>query len=251
MDIRFAHGHKEHIPSAIDSGVIPKGTLIITKDDESEILFYGEDGIVKSLSGALHIDNKTILRSDDGLLHTAIGGYDDSVNISWDGNTDGLVAVTASYGDYYKVSDNPLSISQVTGATIMFNSFGQIYSAEAVVMSGDGFICLGSAEQFGLPATAVVALEDNVDVYGDVIPEKGIYFLEAVGEDGAVAYMSGLSNSCLEQIDAKFLPITKTLSSSSNDAQIPSAKSVYDAMQEISGRFLTLDTLPRYGGEVE
>ena len=42
---RVAYGKKTGVQSAIDSGVIPRDTLIITKDDkDSELLFYDADG---------------------------------------------------------------------------------------------------------------------------------------------------------------------------------------------------------------
>lgn len=40
MGVRVAYGRREKIPAAIESGVVPKDSLIITKDDEAELLFY-------------------------------------------------------------------------------------------------------------------------------------------------------------------------------------------------------------------
>lgn len=51
MSIRVAYGKRENVPASISSGEIPKGCLIVTKNDtnRSEFLFYGTDGSLKDI----------------------------------------------------------------------------------------------------------------------------------------------------------------------------------------------------------
>lgn len=49
MATKIAYGLRENIQSAIDSGVIPSGTLIVTSNDESELLFYDNNGNLKTV----------------------------------------------------------------------------------------------------------------------------------------------------------------------------------------------------------
>ena len=51
MGVRVAYGERKRINSAISQGVIPKGSIIITKDkDDAEMLFYDTDGVLKTVS---------------------------------------------------------------------------------------------------------------------------------------------------------------------------------------------------------
>lgn len=51
MGVRVAYGERKRIASAISQGVIPKGSIIITKDkDDTEMLFYDTDGVLKTVS---------------------------------------------------------------------------------------------------------------------------------------------------------------------------------------------------------
>lgn len=51
MSIRVAYGKREDIPASISSGEIPKGCLIVTKNDtnRSEFLFYDTAGVLKDI----------------------------------------------------------------------------------------------------------------------------------------------------------------------------------------------------------
>ena len=51
MGVRVAYGKKEGVNSAIQSGVIPQDSIIITKDDtDSELLFYDSDGNLATIA---------------------------------------------------------------------------------------------------------------------------------------------------------------------------------------------------------
>ncbi len=51
MAIRLAYGKREKIQDAIESGRIPKGTLIVTEDNiDSELVFYDTEGKLLTVS---------------------------------------------------------------------------------------------------------------------------------------------------------------------------------------------------------
>lgn len=49
MAVRTAYGERDRLPQAIGTGVIPKGTVIFTKEegDQAELLFYDPQGNLK------------------------------------------------------------------------------------------------------------------------------------------------------------------------------------------------------------
>lgn len=51
MAVRVAHGPRDNILPAIENGIIPKGTIIITEDEiDSELLFYDTDGTLSTIT---------------------------------------------------------------------------------------------------------------------------------------------------------------------------------------------------------
>lgn len=51
MGVRVAYGRRKNINSAIGKGTIPKGSIIITKDEaDSEMLFYDTSGNLKTIA---------------------------------------------------------------------------------------------------------------------------------------------------------------------------------------------------------
>lgn len=123
-----------------------------------------------------------------GLNLKVIGGTSrpgGSDTLTWDGNTKGLVSVADVF---YKVSDATPSIEDfANGGSTMYNGDTATVSNftidQITDMSGSGAaILLHQTEQF------LVALEDNIDFSGFVIPEKGIY-LQNTGE----LYVSSLT----------------------------------------------------------
>lgn len=51
MGIRVAYGKKQNVQSAIDKGIIPKDSIIITDDNlDSELFFYDSEGNLKTVA---------------------------------------------------------------------------------------------------------------------------------------------------------------------------------------------------------
>lgn len=51
MSVRTAYGARENLRAAIDAGVVPCGTVVLTKDEgeRGELLFYSPDGELKTI----------------------------------------------------------------------------------------------------------------------------------------------------------------------------------------------------------
>ena len=59
MAVRVAYGPRENIQGAINSGVIPKETIIITSDkEESELLFYDINGGIRNIAERTRFNSK-------------------------------------------------------------------------------------------------------------------------------------------------------------------------------------------------
>lgn len=134
-------------------------------------------------------DGYLIRRGGGGGLNLKVIGGTSRPNsgdtLTWDGNTEGLVSVADVF---YKVSNATPSIEDfANGGSTMYNGDAITESNftidQITDMSGSGAaILLHQTEQF------LVALEDNIDFSGLVIPEKGIY-LQNTGE----LYVSSLT----------------------------------------------------------
>lgn len=59
MGVRVAYGRHEKIPAAIESGVVPKDSIIITKDDEAELLFYDSSGTLVNIHDRTRFETTT------------------------------------------------------------------------------------------------------------------------------------------------------------------------------------------------
>ncbi len=59
MGIRVAYGRRDKIPAAIESGAIPEDSIIITKDDESELLFYDASGKLVDIHNRTRFETTT------------------------------------------------------------------------------------------------------------------------------------------------------------------------------------------------
>lgn len=60
---KIAYGKREYVLSAIESGVIPENTIIITSDEESELLFYDNLKNLKVIKEKTHFSD--ILRAEE------------------------------------------------------------------------------------------------------------------------------------------------------------------------------------------
>lgn len=75
MGVRVAYGNKDKIIPAIEAGIIPKDSIIITNDaDESEMFFYDAFGDMKMIAERNHFETME-------LAQEWIGKYDCAGNI--------------------------------------------------------------------------------------------------------------------------------------------------------------------------
>lgn len=117
--------------------------------------------------------------------------------ITWDGNTDGLVCVADML---YKVSDETPKLEQLYGAKFVTNTGHEMTFTEEglseITYSPDGNV-LFPVE--GL----LICYKANIEVEGIHIPEAGVYFMSAGG-----TYATLLSNehTVITPIDEKYLP---------------------------------------------
>ena len=127
---------------------------------------------------------------------TTVGGD----TLTWDGNTEGLLAVDTYQGTFYLVSDavpsietvkNGFSICTVDGENITSNTVNEM---NGVVLL-EGFSC-------------VVCTSDMIELGGGIIfPKKGIYFpdwLKALTIPGYTGFVT--TKTVVKTIEPKYLP---------------------------------------------
>ena len=143
----------------------------------------GTDAIVTN-SGTENaaVLNFTIPRGENGA-----GGTVEPENITWGGETSGLVSVNIAGRLYYKVSDYVPKIKDLIGGTVSFSNGGKkVISAddvEYVFASDDGF----SVNTSNMDPSFFVVYKDNAVINSFDFPQKGVYF-----EKGTV-FVSALS----------------------------------------------------------
>lgn len=203
------------------------------------------------------IDNKSIIRDAEGKLRTAVGGADlGSDSIEWDGSTEGLVSFSYSgVYTYYKVSDK---IPDLTSASDLYITYRYTEEGEADAgpIKSDANINEGLNTEFvtalrtdfldGFPLV-LVALSDNTEypVFETTIPEKGVYFV-GVSVNGISLFAQKLDIVCVEKINSKFLDLKEVYTTIDNVPKVTRTSQLTN-----DSGFLTLDTLPKYGGETE
>lgn len=199
--------------SAQDAANAIGGLTVDVKDGETASAVVSDvdghkhiDFILPGAGGAkVEIDNKTITRDADGRLQTAVGGYinEGALNITWDGNTDGLVSVNlGDSGVVYKVSDLTPTVDELIGAMASSSS------GETMIVSGDDIMADSDYAVLRGYVPLVVTYKDDVLIQGLTFPEKGTYFRK--GEfDSEVVFTSSLTASnAVVQIDERFIPKT-------------------------------------------
>lgn len=135
------------------------------------------------------------------------GGYEENLEITWDGDTTGRVSATAEGMPYvwYKVSDKILTPDQVIGGTITVIQNGE---ATQSVITGDAY----SEVEFGyMTSDSYVFIVEKagdfnigINVY---IPEPGVYFVNVIA-NGMSVRVSSLSNIIAHPFDDKYIPNT-------------------------------------------
>ena len=135
------------------------------------------------------------------LLPEGIGYKEgEKVEITWDGNTEGLVSV----GEYYKVSDEILTSDMLKAGVVTFNSDGQIFT---YVMSDEENWSQVRVEDGGMYfnlAGLYCVNADNAVLDGKTFPQAGVYF----GSNPMMGYTAGLTvdNQTIRPIPAEYLP---------------------------------------------
>ena len=131
------------------------------------------------------------------------------LNITWDGNTEGLVIVADAL---FKVSDLVLTDEQIKTATVTLSNGNAIYI-------GDIWENMVSNEMVAedcvvLPeAVAFFVRKDNIEINGFTFAQKGIYFMSYNG-----VYITSFTTTepveqtktVVHKLDKKFLPNVET-----------------------------------------
>ena len=175
---------------------------------DTEANFYADLAAMQGLSGGqVQTDwNQNDATAKDYIKNRP-GGYEESFEITWDGDTTGRVSATAEgvSGAWYKVSDKILMPDQFIGGTITLVHHG---ISEQISVTGDGI----KKKKFGymILLYIIIATETgdfNVDGLNIHIPEPGVYFLNAIVEGMSIS-VSSLSNLIAHPFDDKYIPDT-------------------------------------------
>lgn len=59
MGVRVAYGQREKVSQAIETGKVPKDSIIITKNDEAELLFYDASGKLVNIHNRTRFETTT------------------------------------------------------------------------------------------------------------------------------------------------------------------------------------------------
>lgn len=159
--------------------------------------------ILKKLAGgggasaAVEIDNKTIVKGSDGKLKTAVGGYVETKEITWDGDTTGKTFVELGSQRCYHVSDEFFTKEQLIGATVEVTQGSEKQSV--TITEGD------VSELNGVVTTQVgiISVPAPTTVQGFTFEKKGVYFLA-----GNNYFISRLFAVKVEKIPEKFIDQT-------------------------------------------
>lgn len=118
------------------------------------------------------------------------GGYYETLpgfNIEWDGVIGDRVQVNVDGMIFVKVSDDVLTVKQLSGSTITMLAGTEMQNTilqdDAISINGDLIVC-GEA--------VIIATKDNATFSGVIFPEKGVYFLKGEME-GTTICVSSLS----------------------------------------------------------
>lgn len=177
--------------------------------------FYLGDGLtmdgntLKSLGGEQvqtdYAQNDTTAKD---YIKNRPGGYEESFEITWDGDTTGRVSATAEGMPYvwYKVSDKMLAVNDVIGGQITIVRNGK---TQQEVITSDMIIEqeLGYAIGDAYILIAAKTGDFNLDGLNINIPKPGVYFFSVILE-GTSGFVSSLSNIIVHPFDDKYIPDT-------------------------------------------
>lgn len=155
--------------------------------------------ILKKLAGgggasaAVEIDNKTIVKGSDGKLKTSVGGYVETKEITWDGETQGLTNVQ---NILFRVSDIVFTKNAFENAVLSYLYGGetaQIAIDKSLLEEKDGCLILPNM-------LCIVVTKSGASINGLTFPQTGIYFYN----DGSSIYTKQLMVSYAEPIPKKY-----------------------------------------------
>lgn len=133
------------------------------------------------------------------------GGYEENLEITWDGDTTGRVSATAEGAPvaWYKVSDKILTADDIIGATVTAVENGV---SQSLVVTSDDI----KKQKFGymIQFYIIIATETgdfNAEGLNTHIPEPGVYFQNVIA-DGMSISVSSLSNIFAHPFDDKYIP---------------------------------------------
>lgn len=134
------------------------------------------------------------------------GGYEERVEITWDGDTTGRVStmVEEMPGGWYKVSDKILTADDIIGSTITVTQNGV---SQPLAVTSDMIIRSDYGVAIG-PSGIMISAEQGIFNMGDYnisIPESGIYFA-SVSYDEISMFVSSFSNIIAHPFDDKYIP---------------------------------------------
>ena len=122
----------------------------------------------------------------DDYVKNRPGGYlvRDEINITWDGNTEGLTSVQlADNMSVYKISDVIFTADEAIGMTVTFSD-GNSFNITRDDLNVDN----NNNDIFGIQVSkvliALVILKDNLNVEGIIFTEAGIYTTPALNNEG-------------------------------------------------------------------
>lgn len=134
------------------------------------------------------------------------GGYEESFEITWDGDTTGRVSATTESAPYtwYKVSDKILTAYQVIGGTVTViqnDVLNQVIITDETCLETEFGYILGNFAIFIAAETG----DFNIEGLNIHIPESGVYFVNA-STGGMSMSVSSLSNIFAHPFDDKYIP---------------------------------------------
>lgn len=113
----------------------------------------------------------------DDYVKNRPGGYvvRDEINITWDGNVEGLTSVrVGDEGTLYKISDVIFTTDEIIGVTVTFSDNSYFSIAKSDLYINDEYPdLLGVLSDSRI--IAYVVLKNNLNVYGIIFPEAGLY----------------------------------------------------------------------------
>lgn len=147
---------------------------------------YNKDKLLRQITVEA-ICNPWMLKQQPTVIRADLGSFE----LSWNGNTAGITQASGSDGTFYHISD------QVPPMEVIFGGGRYTWvhrqTGESTIVDFDSlleyspkvYLIWGTLSTY---AGIIVATEDGQDLYGLVLPKKGVYFIGVPG----VSYVSSV-----------------------------------------------------------